>query len=202
MKKFKLINSIIITTLCIGAISIISKQDSNIGSLVVVHAINACSAIESIQLSDLFNCNEYLELYPELNVLINNNSKEETLFNHFITVGMLEGKQPSKSFNIYAYKSAYSDLQLAFGNDIQKYYMHYINNGYYEGRDITTIEKANSLGIVVTDFNNKVITSKGNSVVNSSAKVENVFSIKLKPIENNTKIKYKRECVNTLLGSY
>lgn len=47
---------------------------------------------------------------------------------------MNEGRQAKDSFNVKKYKNRYNDLQNAFGNDLKSYYMHYIGNGYKEGR--------------------------------------------------------------------
>lgn len=47
---------------------------------------------------------------------------------------MAEGRQAITSFNVYAYMERYDDLRQAFGTDLVKYYLHYIDYGFSEGR--------------------------------------------------------------------
>ena len=54
--------------------------------------------------------------------------------NHFVTVGMSEGRQGNKEFNLSIYKANNPDLVSAFGDDNTKYYEHYISTGKAEGR--------------------------------------------------------------------
>ena len=48
---------------------------------------------------------------------------------------MSEGRQGSSEFNVAAYRARYADLSNAYGDDLVKYYMHYIRAGKAEGRD-------------------------------------------------------------------
>ena len=54
---------------------------------------------------------------------------------HFVEHGMQEGRQGTAEFNVYAYKARYADLRSVYGDDLVKYYMHYIRAGKAEGRD-------------------------------------------------------------------
>ena len=47
---------------------------------------------------------------------------------------MKEGRQAIDSFNVEVYKNNYADLRNAFGNDLPKYYEHWIKYGTKEGR--------------------------------------------------------------------
>ena len=51
---------------------------------------------------------------------------------------MAEGRQASTDFILGVYKSNYSDLRDAFGNDNKSYYLHYIDYGKKEGRNAVT----------------------------------------------------------------
>lgn len=50
---------------------------------------------------------------------------------HFIEIGMPEGRQGSKGFSLNAYKGKHPDLVERFGDDNRRYYMHYMRG---EGR--------------------------------------------------------------------
>ncbi len=52
---------------------------------------------------------------------------------------MQEGRSASASFDVTSYANAYQDLRLAFGSDLKKYYLHYLNYGQKEGRVATGV---------------------------------------------------------------
>lgn len=129
-------------------------------------------------LRSLFNAEEYAKMYPDVAEACNrsidpHSTFEQKLFNHFIDTGIWEGRQPSESFSVAAYASAYSDLKKAFGSNIVEYYKHYYNttvNGN-ENRTITTVQKAQDAGIKVTDFsgNTVAVDEAGNIVTGEKA---------------------------------
>ena len=53
---------------------------------------------------------------------------------HFVDYGMAEGRIASASFSPFVYRAKYLDLYNAYGNDLVKYYEHYMNCGGSEGR--------------------------------------------------------------------
>ena len=59
---------------------------------------------------------------------------DTAMVSHFFDYGMVEGRQASSEFNVWAYAGRYKDLQDAFGWDMRQYYMHYIQCGKSEGR--------------------------------------------------------------------
>lgn len=81
----------------------------------------------------VFNPTYYLNKHNDLknSVFAQSDSK---LFEHFIKYGMLEGRQASSNFNVKAYRDNYADLRKAFGDNLPKYYRHYIEFGYTEKR--------------------------------------------------------------------
>ncbi len=118
---------------------------------------------KSHQLSDadiavlrtIFDADFYAERYPD--VVKVHGADPEALFTHFCLFGIDEGREPFDGFNVFAYKSAYEDLRLAYGDDNVMYYLHYALLGKTEGRDLITLDACKKAGIVVTDFNGKVI---------------------------------------------
>ena len=58
----------------------------------------------------------------------------KALYNHFISSGIVEGRQSSKQFSIFVYMDNNEDLMDAFGDDLIKYYNHFIEYGYNENR--------------------------------------------------------------------
>lgn len=128
-------------------------------------------------LRSLFNAEEYAKMYPDVAEACKGSidplTFEQKLFYHFINNGIWEGRQPSASFSVAAYASAYSDLRESFGSHIVEYYKHYYNttvNGT-ENRTITTVQKAQDAGIKVTDFsgNTVAVDEAGNIVTGEEA---------------------------------
>lgn len=79
-----------------------------------------------------FNASYYASNYTDVYELYGDDAK--ALYNHFITVGIKEGRQSSAQFSILVYKENNQDLQDSFGDDLIKYYNHYIEYGVNESR--------------------------------------------------------------------
>lgn len=58
----------------------------------------------------------------------------KALYNHFISSGIVEGRQSSKQFSIFVYMDNNQDLVDTFGDDLIKYYNHFIEYGCNENR--------------------------------------------------------------------
>lgn len=84
---------------------------------------------------DVYSPYDYVAYNPDLKDIFGDN--KYGLFHHFLTSGMQEGRQGSKSFNLAAYKANNPDLVAAFGDNNAKYYEHYIMTGKAEGRKAT-----------------------------------------------------------------
>ncbi len=83
---------------------------------------------------------------------------ENAYIEHYLTIGVFEGRTKGVLFDPLAYAAAYSDVRAAFGNDISAIVDHYINFGVAENRtlgtangyaDIATAQKSGSPIIVV-----------------------------------------------------
>lgn len=72
----------------------------------------------------------YYTAYPDVQVYGYN---EEALFNHFLTVGMPEGRVGSANFNPVIYKANYPNMVNSLGNVNQLYYQHYLLSGCFSG---------------------------------------------------------------------
>lgn len=87
---------------------------------------------QGIDYSLIFNPIYYANKYPDLKKMFGTNAT--SLFNHFCTYGMKEGRMGCANFNVNKYKEYYADLRIVFGNNLPFYYKHYITNGYKEKR--------------------------------------------------------------------
>ena len=56
------------------------------------------------------------------------------VISHFVSCGMAEGRRGNEAFDVQSYKNRYTDLQIAYGNRLDLYYIHYLTFGSHEGR--------------------------------------------------------------------
>ena len=82
---------------------------------------------EEIQcLYTLFKADEYAKMYPDVAAELG--TDETVLFNHFVSFGVWELRNPSTFFNVNVYASRNTDLQEAYGDDVVSYYVHYVQH--------------------------------------------------------------------------
>lgn len=94
---------------------------------------------------DVFDAEYYANSYADLKAVYG--TDEEALFQHYISVGITEGRVASPVFDIVAYRNGYADLQAVFGDNWDAYADHYLTAGKAEGRTIgvrTGAEQSNN----------------------------------------------------------
>ena len=82
--------------------------------------------------SAVFDADYYLKNNPDVAKWANNDN--DKALQHFINCGMAEGRRGNEAFDVQSYKNRYTDLQIAYGNRLDSYYLHYLTFGFYEGR--------------------------------------------------------------------
>lgn len=98
----------------------------------------------------VFDAEYYYNTYPDLQAAIG--MEPEALFTHFVTSGILEGRNGCEDFNLRAYVQNNPDLMAAFGENYNAYCRHYVENGRTEGRKALLDEKSNVLGSYTTYY--------------------------------------------------
>ena len=92
---------------------------------------------------------------------------------YFITNGMDKALRGSETFDVFSYYNKYKDLRDAYGKNYKKYYMHFVNFGYKEGRKGTgtnTLQNAQTVYAGVdykTIYDYNVYTSNNPDVKNA-----------------------------------
>lgn len=104
----------------------------DIGNTVLVTEMEPTIEDKENNYISVYNYNYYRKNNPDLVTLYGD--RRESYLEHFINVGMKEGRQGSKNFNLAVYKANNPDLVSSFGDDNVKYYEHYISSGRAEGR--------------------------------------------------------------------
>ena len=82
--------------------------------------------------STVFDADYYLSNYPDMKQYEGNPA---AMLQHFLTIGVAEGRRGSKYYDPSFYRNKYSDLRSAFGDDWKAYFDHYFNMGMKEGRE-------------------------------------------------------------------
>lgn len=85
------------------------------------------------EVKDLFDAKYYADTNPDIKARYGYD--EAALYNHFVTVGVFEGRPASLMFDVEEYKAAYPDLVAVFGNNALAYYQHFASAGIAEGRN-------------------------------------------------------------------
>ena len=81
----------------------------------------------------VFDADYYYRTYPDLQQNIGN--EPSALLNHFVSIGMKEGRSGNADFQLKAYMYYNPDLMAVYGSqDPGAYYLHYINSGKAEKR--------------------------------------------------------------------
>ena len=114
----------------------LSLTDSNNSSTKNVVYNNNNNTYNGIDCSKIYDFSYYCDRYPDVRVLYSNDPAGA--MNHFINVGISQGRQGSAAFNLDAYKSNYPELKKDYGDDNWSYYYHYMVSGYYDGRNART----------------------------------------------------------------
>ena len=95
--------------------------------------------IQDMQIiAKIFDANYYAATYPDVAAYYNND--QLAMYNHYLTRGIYESRNPNAYFNATAYMNRYGDLQAAYGGNMLAYASHYARRGAEEGRDGTPIE--------------------------------------------------------------
>lgn len=80
-----------------------------------------------------FDMDYYYNTYPDLQAALGYDYN--SLYQHYLTSGLAEGRSGSAEFNCLKYRNNYPDLNAAFGNDYRAYCVHYETYGKAEGRN-------------------------------------------------------------------
>jgi hypothetical protein len=105
--------------------------------------VDPIKVYNGVDYSAVFDPETYYDNYIDLELAFG--LDDQKLLEHFVNMGMAEGRIANDKFNVKDYRNNYKDLQNASGNDLKSYYLHYINYGVKENRIANgSIQPANS----------------------------------------------------------
>lgn len=123
---------------------------------------------ELLACSKIFDADYYAAMYPDAAAA--SNGSKLWLLNHYIRVGIYEGRNASATFNATDYKNKNADLVALYGDYLPGYAFHYANAGKAEGRDATPSvgadveipESYRLLGVYATEYDPEA--ARGNNI--------------------------------------
>lgn len=113
-----------------------------------VSKLQPLTSLNGVDYSAVYDYNYYISKYADVKNACGND--DIAALKQFVNYGMKEGRQASSNFNVYSYRNEYPDLRVAFGKNLAKYYLHYIQSGKSEGRKAIG---CNSLKNPITTWN-------------------------------------------------
>ena len=126
---------------------------------------NTGSSVNAKAKALTFDASYYSSKYADLKSAFGTDKTK--LYNHFINVGIKEGRQASPCFDVKYYLTNNADLKSAFGSNYQKAYDHYITTGYKEYHRVATAAPVN-LGNdfkANISFSSKNLSLSGDNVI-------------------------------------
>ena len=134
----------------------------------------------------------YKAAYSDLEAAFGDNV--DAYIEHYLTVGIYEGRTKGALFDPLAYAEAYGDVKDAFGDNISAIVDHYVKHGVAENRtvgtangyaDLATAEK-NGAGIPIQIRANVYVNSIANNSSVSEEAAERYVAVIASSVTNNT----------------
>lgn len=163
-----------------AAVCILLGSVMNVSAAELYSDKYASTLIKNQQESLIIDVEAYKAAYDDLAKSFGDDSY--AYVNHYLTVGVYEGRTKGVLFDPLIYAESYSDVKEAFGHDISSIVEHYLKFGITEKRtqgtaqgysDIAAAEKA---GVLSTNVNRDVNGST-DTVRNSSSVAGNVATV-------------------------
>lgn len=140
-----------------------AKKGRRIGitAVVVAVALGSISYTKAAGIEDIFDERYYADKYPDLKEAYGYD--RAALLEHFLTLGILEGREMNGMIDIVKYREAYEDLQAVFGDDWDAYVDHYLTLGAFEhrdnGTDFNPVDYLNRYGELKTAFGDDILAA-------------------------------------------
>lgn len=140
-----------------------AKKGSRVAVAAAMGAVmlGSTSHAEPTGIEDVFDEIYYADTYPELKLLYGYD--RTALLNHFMTIGLYEGRTMNEMIDIVKYREMYPDLQAVFGDDWDAYVTHYLTCGAFEhrysGTDFDPVDYLERYGDLKESFGNDILAA-------------------------------------------
>ena len=93
--------------------------------------------------SRVYNYSYYIKRYPSVAKKVGKSKKK--VLKNFVQKGMKKGRRGCASFQVSSYIYGNPDLREKYGNNLEKYYLHYQNTGYAQAKRKATAKGIKSM---------------------------------------------------------
>lgn len=130
--------------------------------------------IESGNAGLILNVDAYRAAYSDLDTAFGDNTN--AYIEHYLTMGIYEGRTSGALFDPLAYAEAYDDVKAAFGDNTEALIDHYINFGISENRTEGTAQGYADIAQAQMIAASTVAASGGSNSSYSANTQQNIFS--------------------------
>ncbi|MBD5472467.1 MAG: hypothetical protein HDR20_06090 [Lachnospiraceae bacterium] len=119
-----------------AAVVLVAGSALNVSAAEKLSSADLNALKESGKISLIIDVDAYKAAYGDLKEAFGDN--EDAYIEHYLTVGVYEGRTKGVLFDPIVYAEAYGDVKQAFGSDISAIVNHYVTFGAAENRTIGT----------------------------------------------------------------
>lgn len=119
-----------------AAVVLVAGSALNVSAAEKLSSADLNALKESGKISLIIDVDAYKAAYGDLKEAFGDN--EDAYIEHYLTVGVYEGRTKGVLFDPIVYAEAYGDVKQAFGNNISAIVNHYVTFGAAENRTIGT----------------------------------------------------------------
>lgn len=130
--------------------------------------------IESGNAGLILNVDAYRAAYSDLDAAFGDNTN--AYIEHYLTMGIYEGRTSGALFNPLIYAEAYDDVKAAFGDNTEALIDHYINFGISENRTEGTAQGYADIAQAQMIAASTVAASGGSNSTPAATTGQNIFS--------------------------
>lgn len=130
--------------------------------------------IESGNAGLILNVDAYRAAYSDLDAAFGDNTN--AYIEHYLTMGIYEGRTSGALFNPLIYAEAYDDVKAAFGDNTEALIDHYINYGISENRTEGTAQGYADIAQAQMIAASTVAASGGSNSTPAATTGQNIFS--------------------------
>ena len=142
-----------------AAVVLVAGSALNVSAAEKLSSADLNALKESGKVSLIIDVDAYKAAYGDLKEAFGDN--EDAYIEHYLTVGVYEGRTKGVLFDPIVYAEAYGDVKQAFGNNISAIVNHYVTFGATENRTIGT---SNGYADIATAEKNGAVISRSDIV--------------------------------------
>ena len=157
-----------------AAAAVIAGSTISVSAAEPISGDYLAALIESGNAELILNVDAYRAAYSDLDAAFGDNTN--AYIEHYLTMGIYEGRTSGALFDPLAYAEAYGDVKAAFGDNTEALIDHYINFGISENRTEGTAQGYADIAQAQMIAASTVAASGGSNSIPAANTGQNIFS--------------------------